>query len=72
MTEIVKVRMRNRLSGTIGSGQRDFPPHEDDAEDEPDEHQAADPRIGPVGVPARCVSPIRNGAIAAVKSAAPT
>ena len=56
VTEIVKVRMRNRLSGTIGSGDPRSPTTRRRAEDEAEQDQAADPRIGPVRAGAACSS----------------
>ncbi len=48
-----------------------LPPHEHDTDDQPSEHQPADPRVGPAAV-CLFVRPTRNGPMAAANSAAPT
>ena len=73
VTEIVNDRMRNRSSGTIGSETRDSTQHEQGAERRrPSDDQPADRRIGPLSPVCLFVRPTRNGAMARVKSAAPT
>ena len=49
-----------------------LPPHEHGTDDQAQEHQAADPRVGPVGRLLVASGPTRNGPMAAANSAAPT